>query len=328
MKHLKRLPYLLLIFLILGFGLAVERSGERKSSNEIMSKLSLKRNNFVLKKGSKNAIINDDTSRSYIVIDANSGKVLLEKDSQKSLPIASLTKIMTAVVALDLANPGEKFSVSNKASKETPTRIGVIPGQKMTLEELLNGMLLTSANDAAQVVKEGIDAKYKSPVFIDAMNKKAEFIGLKKTHFSNPQGFDSVNNYSSAEDLAILSRYALYNYPLISQIVQKDYQFIPANEDHKQFDLYNWNGLLGVYPGVIGMKIGNTEDAGTTSVVTAQRDGKKIITVVLGTSDVLQRDLLGAQLLDQGFKEDGNLSYANITSDQLLYKYSTWKYWN
>lgn len=332
MKLLKYLPYLILILVISGFVIAINKSGNspvKKTEDTIDTKLSLKKNNFSLKEEFSQAYtVDQEMARSYIAIDADSGGILLEKNSDKPFAVASLTKVMTAIIALDLADQNESFLVSQKASRITPTRIGVIPGQKMTVAELLNAMLLTSANDAAQVIREGIDSKYKSPVFIEAMNKKAEIIGLKNTRFDNPQGFDGQNNYSTAGDLAVLSRYALYNYPLISEIVQKDYEFLPANQNHKQFDLYNWNGLIGVYPGAIGMKIGNTERAGTTSIVAAERNGKKIIAVILGTNDVLQRDLLGAQLLDEGFKEDGNLSYANITSDQLLYKYSTWKYWN
>lgn len=269
-----------------------------------------------------------DSIPAYTAVDTNSGDVIEEKNLSKPLPIASLTKIMTAIVALDLANPNEQITISKKASAEEPTRIGVVEGQKMTVQELLDAMLMTSANDAAQAVKDGINAKYGSDIFIKAMNEKARFLGLTNTNFTNPQGFDNPNNYSSVGDLAILTNYALNNYPLIANIVQKDYLFIPATSTHKQFDLYNWNGLLDVYPGTIGMKIGNTDDAGYTTIVVSQRQGKKITAVVLGAPGVLQRDTMASEILDNAFQKSSNIQPVNITESDLLTKYATWQYWN
>jgi len=177
-----------------------------------------------------------------------------------------------------------------------------------------------------EVIREGVDHKYSDEVFIKAMNLKAEIIGLHNTHFQNPQGFDDKDNYSTVEDLAILSHYALNNYPLISQIVTKDYLFLNGNGNHKQFDLYNWNGLLGVYPGVFGVKIGNTEAAGTTTVVASERNGKKLLAVLLGTSDVLDRDLKAAKLLDAAFEKTLGLEPVSITAQQLQHKYASWKF--
>lgn len=262
----------------------------------------------------------------YIAVDFDSGKVLAEKNSPQRLPIASLTKIMTAVVALDLAKPQDLFTVSAKATRVIPTSIGVVRGQRMSLEELIHALLLTSANDAAQVIQEGIDRNYGEGTFVRAMNEKAVGLGLQDSHFDNPQGFDSRENFSSAEDLALLTRYAINRYQQIAAIVQKDYQFLPANENHKQFDLYNWNGLLGVYPGVRGVKIGNTGAAGVTTVVLSEREGKRVLVVLLGAPGILERDLWAAQLLDLGFESLG-ITPANISQSQLQTKYQSWKYW-
>lgn len=298
----------------------------------IMPKLQQKPSDFQLKKESSliqttYAAGDYEQATSYVVIDLDSGEVLGEKEMSKRVPIASLTKIMTAAVALDLASPDEQFTVSQRAAQTEPTKIGVVPGQKMTLSELLNALLMTSANDSAQVIKEGIDQKYgKDGLFVQAMNEKAKFLHLENTSFTNPQGFDDPKNFSSAEDLAILAHYALNNYPQISEIAKKDYEQLPDNEYHKGFDLYNWNGLIGVYPGAYGLKIGNTDEAGKTIVATAQRDDKKIAAVVLGAPGVLQRDLWAAQILDAGFEKLG-LDPANVTENQLQAKYSTWRYW-
>ncbi len=231
---------------------------------------------------------------------------------------------MTAVIALDLAKPSDLITVSANAADQIPTKIGVYKGEQMTIEELLHASLMTSANDATQAILEGIDKQYGTPVFIDAMNRKAELIGLTDTHFTNPQGFDSNKNYSTVSDLAILAHYALTEYPMIADIVKKDHLILPANSDHHQFDLYNWNGLLGVYPGVYGIKIGNTGDAGTTTIIGAQREDKNVLVVVLGTPNVLKRDQVAATLLDNTFENEWGLDRIDVTEDALREKYGTW----
>lgn len=284
-----------------------------------------KRTSFI---PSANAAGPYETATSYAVVDLDTGDILTEKASDTQLPVASLTKIMTAVVALDLASPDELITITKSASRQIPTKVGIVPGEQMSVTELLNAMLLTSANDAAEALREGIDQKYGDEVFIRAMNEKAQLLELTNSHFSNPQGFDSRQNYSSAHDLAVLSQYAYANYPLIAQIIKKDYEFLPATGTHKQFDLYNWNGLIDVYPDVIGFKIGNTDAAGKTTVVLSQRAGKKILAVVLGAPGILERDMYAAQLLDIGFEKTLGLTAVNITEEQLREKYGTWKYFN
>lgn len=298
----------------------------------LLPHLEQKKNTYKLSKSSRfigtaQAASDSDQSRAYAVIDYETGKILAEKDGDQSVPIASITKVMTAVVALDLASADEEFTVTENAAAAIPTKIGVVPGQKLTLRELLLAALMTSANDAVQVIKDGIDQKYGSKVFIRAMNAKAKFLGLQKTHFTNPQGFDDTYHYSSAEDLAVLTHYALSNYPLISSIVRKDYTQLPANVNHDQFDLYNWNGLIGVYPNVSGVKIGNTDAAKKTTVVTAEREGKTILVVLLGAPGIFERDLWAAQLLDLGFARTLNLPPIQVTKEQLQAKYDTWQYW-
>jgi D-alanyl-D-alanine carboxypeptidase len=267
-------------------------------------------------------------ANAYTVTDFDTGILLAEKAADKAVPIASLTKIMSAIVTLDLAKADEEYSISNRAASVQPTKIGVIPGERMRVDELLTALLVTSANDAAEVLREGIDVKYQSPVFVRAMNEKAKFLGLTHTHFDNPQGFDSQDNYSTARDLTVLSHYALSQYPLIAEIVKKDYAYLPSTSHHKQFDLYNWNGLLGVYPGVSGIKIGNTDAAGKTTIVVANRNNKQILVVLLGAPDLLKRDMWAAQLLDVGYQIASGSTPINITSQQLQQKYASWKYWN
>lgn len=267
-----------------------------------------------------------DEAEAYGVIDYQTGEVILEKNIDKKVSIASLTKIMTAVIVLDLTASEEEFTVSKNATSQIPTKIGVVPGEKFTVEELLNAALLTSANDAVEVIKDGVDAKYEKGIFMKAMNEKARIIGLKNTHFENPQGFDGKEHFSTIEDLTLLSHYALTNYPIIKEIVRKDYEYLEENTNHNQYKLYNWNGLIDVYPGASGIKIGNTDDAGKTSVVTAIRDGKEMIAIVLGAPGIKERDLWVAELLDTGFENSYGLERIGITEDQLQEKYNTWVY--
>lgn len=308
--------------------------------NEVWKKVKPKLNQGIVPTGlSKNSLIPTSYASSvssaeledlsaYLVIEPSSGEVISDKNSTAKLPVASLTKIMTAVVSLDLASTDELFTISQRASRVQPTSMGLIEGQKWSMEELLNSLLLTSANDAAEALKEGINEKYQGEIFIRAMNEKAKILGLKNTSFTNPQGFDDQDNFSSAEDLANLTRYALANYPLFRQIVAKDYQFYPQSWEHKQADLYNWNGLLGVYPNIQGIKIGNTEQAGNTTVVLSEREGKNILVVLLGAKGVLQRDLLAARLLDLGYASKYGLNPVNMIESQLQEKYASWKYWD
>ncbi len=267
-----------------------------------------------------------DEASSYAVVDYDTGTIIASKNQDEPLPIASLTKIMTAVVALDLADPSEEFSVTENAASEIPTKIGVTPKEKLTLNELLHAALMTSANDAVEVIKDGIDTKYGHPVFMKAMNEKAAFLGLSHTHFTNPQGFDNPEHHSSVGDLVILTHYALTNYPLITDIVKKDQTLLAENSKHGQFLLYNWNGLIDVYPGAFGVKIGNTDEAGKTTIVASEREGKRMIAAVLGAPNIKKRDLWAADLLDMGFYEAYGMQPVEVRESQLMEKYATWKY--
>jgi D-alanyl-D-alanine carboxypeptidase len=267
-----------------------------------------------------------DGAAAYAVADYDTGEVVTSKNPDAPLPMASLTKIMSSIVALDLVDPSEEFVVTAKAQNQIPTKIGVTVDERLTLDELLHASMLTSANDAVEVIREGIDAKYGEGVFIRAMNEKATFLGLTKTHFTNPQGFDSPSHHSSVSDLLVLTHYALTHYPLFTEIVKKDETMLVESASHGQFKLYNWNGLVGVYPGTFGVKIGNTGRARKTTVVAAEREGKKMLAVVLGAPDIKKRDMWAAALLDIGFEERYGLEPIDISEDQLAEKYATWKY--
>ncbi len=265
-----------------------------------------------------------EQANAYLVVDMDSGKILAEKNGESEFAIASITKVMTGVVALDLAEPKELFPIDQTAAGVEPSIIGVTPGEKLTVDELLRGALLSSGNDAAEALRDGIDLKYDQKIFIEAMNEKAKIIGMNNTKFTNPQGYDYGLSYSTAYDVAKLTQYALTQYPLIDDIVKLDYFYLPENQNHKEFKLLNWNGLIGVYPDTTGVKIGNTGRAGKTTVVVSNRNGKKLMAVLLGAPDIKERDLWTAQLLDYGYQKAYGFEPVNITEDQLLAKYASW----
>ncbi|MDO8429161.1 MAG: hypothetical protein Q7S88_00870 [Candidatus Daviesbacteria bacterium] len=295
----------------------------------IKSKLEIKGDSFKLR--TKTSLVPSafasaeyDNAVAYIVVDFETGEILAEKDSNLKIPIASITKTMTAMVALDLAEIEEIFTVSKRATEEVPTKVMLRAGEKATLELLINSLMVSSANDAAYAIADGIDQKYGAELFLRSMNEKAKLLDLKASSFTNPNGLDDADHLSSAEDVAIMSRYALKNYPQLEAIVKKELVEFSDPSGDERFNLRNWNGLLGVYPGVAGIKIGNTGRAGYTTSVVAEREGKKILVVVLGAPGVYERDLWAAELLDQGFSKF-NIKGANVTRDQLKEKYASWK---
>lgn len=341
-----KLKIFLIPFLVIFIGVSLQHLGYRPlslilpiTSREIDSMESIKpllekkNNTYQLVKpngfiGQSHAdeLADYNGARAYAVVDYDSGKVIMQKNLSERLPIASLTKIMTAVVALDLARTDEVFTVTQEAQDQIPTHIALKKSQQLTLEELLYASLLTSANDATHVIMDGINAKYQDSIFIRSMNEKARFLGLHNSHFANPQGFDDHDNYSSVEDLAILSHYALKNYPFFAKTVAMDSYYLPETTRHDAAYLNNWNGLLGVYPNVSGVKIGNTGNAQKTTSVVAEREGKKLLVVLLGAPGVLERDLWTAQLLDVGFANEYGFEPIGVTEVDLRAKYATWKY--
>lgn len=268
---------------------------------------------------------NYESAHAYVLVDYDTGTVLAEKALSTPLPMASLTKVMTAVVVLDIVSTQDVFTASKNIPLVPATHIAIEEGEQMSVKELLYATLLTSANDAAQMLQEGIDEKYGKGTFLNAMNEKAKFLGLQNTHFANPQGFDNTKHYSTAEDLAVLSHYALTHYSLIEEMVKLEVMHLDANQTHKAQHLYNWNGLIGVYPGAVGMKIGNTDNAKMTTIVMAERNGKKMLAVLLGAPGIIERDLWTAQLLDRGFEETRGLPKVAITEEMLRAKYQTWQ---
>jgi D-alanyl-D-alanine carboxypeptidase (penicillin-binding protein 5/6) len=206
-----------------------------------------------------------------------------------------LTKLMTAVVALDLAGGDAKVTVTGEAAAAEPSRLGLVAGQVLTVRELLYGALLNSGNDAAFALADGI-----VPIdrFLYLMNQKAAYLHLRDTHFSTPNGLTDPANYTSAYDLAVLAAYIVRFYPELVAIAATRDATLPATDGHPAFHPHNLNHFLDVFQGATGLKTGFTDDAGGCLVATATRGGRHRLLVLLG-SDIMFGD--GARLMETGF---------------------------
>lgn len=242
------------------------------------------------------------TASSALFIETKNRTVLYSKNAKERLPIASLAKVMTALVALDHKSMDDKFLVSKRAADMEPDKMLLIAGEKLTLRELLDGIFLISANDAAEVLAE--ETTGDRARFIKMMNDKGKQLGMADSYFANPTGLDedSNNSYSSAYDLAILSRYLIRMYPEVVEISQNPHIYLPATSEHQDYDMYSGINLLTTYPGVVGFKTGYTPEAGLTLITLARKNGHEVIGVLLGSQS--RRDE-AKELLDYSFKKLG-----------------------
>jgi len=217
-------------------------------------------------------------ARSAILVDVDSRRVLAMRQPHLRTPMASTTKLMTAMVALDNAQPWTVITMPPIVAQMPPTIMGLSPGETLSVKDTMFGMLLWSGNDAAEAFAAGIIPRDQ---FIQQMNAKAAQMGLTDTHFVNPTGIDDPDHYSSPHDLAIMAAYAYAHYPLIAQVVgTKDY-VISATSHNKAFFPENFNRLLWSYPGAIGFKTGQTDAAGFCVVSGATRGRHTLVAVVL-----------------------------------------------
>jgi D-alanyl-D-alanine carboxypeptidase (penicillin-binding protein 5/6) len=234
-------------------------------------------------------------ARAAIVVDLTAGQVLYEQGATTHYAEASLAKLVTAMVAVDLAPLDTPITVSLAATRVEPNHMGLSAEEQLTERELLEGMLLNSGNDAAEAIASGIVDRAH---FVDFMNQKAAALHLRGTHFTNPSGLDEPNNYSTASDLATVSATLLADYSDLSTIVGWKDVSIPATARHKAFNPSNINRLLWTYSGAIGLKPGYTDAAGYCLAAAASRQGRTILVIVLGSS---QHFSDAASLLDYGF---------------------------
>ena len=239
-------------------------------------------------------------AQAVLVYDLTTEKTLFAKAEKTRLPMASLTKIMSAIISIENPKKDNKYLVykDNLVGEDT---MGLEEGEALTLEELLYGLLLPSGNDASEVL--ATNSPLGRSGFIKAMNNKAKALGLKDTNYTNPSGLEGDGNqYTTAYDLLVVTKYALFNYPVFAEIVQKPYYTIAQSSTHKEFYLENETNLLTSYPGVKGVKTGYTPEANLCLVTYLDYQGHKVIGILLASNN---RRLEMKELLDYSLKTLG-----------------------
>ncbi|SFP25166.1 D-alanyl-D-alanine carboxypeptidase family protein [Salibacterium halotolerans] len=243
----------------------------------------------------------EDAVSAY-VIEAGTGQVLYQKNETKQLPPASMTKIMTMLLIMEALEEGEiqlddKIRASEKAASMGGSQIFLEEGETMTVDEMLKGIAVASANDASVAMAEHIAGSEKA--FIEKMNEKAESLGLEHTNFQNTTGLPAEDHYTSAEDLAVISR-ELLQHEKILQYTGKYEDYLRKGEEN-EFWLVNTNRLVRHYEGVDGLKTGYTKEARYNLTATAQKKNMRIVTVVMGADSPKERNQITASLLDDAF---------------------------
>lgn len=243
-------------------------------------------------------------SRSCVVIDRLSKNILYGKNEKNKVKMASTTKIMTAIVVLENSSLDTTVEASKKAAGTGGSRLGLKTGDKITIRDLMYGLMLCSGNDAAVCLAESIGGSIEG--FAELMNAKAQELGLSNSHFESPHGLDSDGHYTTAYELAVLSDYALKNSTFLSIVGTKNYTVI-INGSPK--NLSNTNELLGNLDGVYGIKTGFTNGANRCLVTACKRGDMDIICVVLGADTKNFRTKDSIKLIEYSFK---NFTYFNI----------------
>ena len=244
-------------------------------------------------------------AKAAVLMDAVSGEVLFAQNAHKKLPPASVTKVMTMLLILEGCDSGkirlsDTVTISERAASMGGSQMYMEPGEQHTVEELLKGVAMVSANDGCVALAEHLAGSVE--MFVEQMNKRAAELGMKDSHFVNTNGLPVANHYTSAYDIAVMSR-ALIAFPETAQWFTKWQDTIkvglPGKE--KEFGLTNTNKLIKQYPGAIGIKTGFTQDAGYCLSGAAERDGTRLIGVILGcaTSNIRFAEI--KRLLDYGF---------------------------
>ncbi len=250
-----------------------------------------------------------------VVVDAETGEVLFAEEATRPWFPASTTKLMTAYVALREVQRGNitldtPIVASANATRQPPSKIGIKAGQEITLGNALKILMVKSANDVATIVAEGIGGSV--PTFVAVMNREAARLGMRESHFANPHGLHREDNISSARDMAILARALLLEMPHYRGL----WGIGAVRLGNRKYT--NTNGLIGRYPGTMGMKTGFICPSGFNLVSAAERGGRKLIAVVFGASSGADRTLKAAQLLDQGFGLSGGFQGGGARSLEML----------
>jgi serine-type D-Ala-D-Ala carboxypeptidase (penicillin-binding protein 5/6) len=245
----------------------------------------------------------DVDARAYLVMDASTGEVLLARRAHDRVPIASITKLMTALVTLDRVTPKQVVTVDRDATGVTGSTIRLRTGERLAVRDLLAAALIQSANDAAVALAEHVGGGESAP-FVALMNRRARELGLRETQFVRPDGLDTAGHYSSAWDVTRLSQAAMRE-PLIRRLVRQQSATISGGRT-----LHTWNDLLGEFPGTFGVKTGHTSGAGWNQVAAARGNGVSIYATILGSPSRSVRNADLEELLAWGMSRYAQVQLA------------------
>lgn len=252
-------------------------------------------------------------ARACILMDANTGTVLFEKNADEALPPASVTKVMTMLLVFEAIDAGvlsydDMISVSENAASMGGSQIFLAPGEKMSVHDLLKGLIVASGNDAAVALAEAVAGS--EATFVARMNERAAALGMKNTHFENTNGLDDTaeNHVISARDIAIATR-ELLKHPKVLEYSSIWMDTIRGGA----FGLTNTNRLIRFYDGATGLKTGSTSKAKFCISATAERNGLSLIAVIMGASTKEARNALAASLFDYGFAGYATFSAPRIS---------------
>lgn len=254
-----------------------------------------------------------------LIFDRNSKTILYEKNGLKQVPMASTTKIMTAIVVLENANLGDVVTVEKNAAGTGGSRLGLKVNDKITVHDLLYGLLLESGNDAAVALAIHVGGSVEG--FAQLMNNKAQEMGLKNSNFVTPHGLDKEGHYTTAYELACMADYAL-EIPKFKEIVSSKSYTVTINSQSKAIS--NTNELLGNLDGVYGVKTGFTNGAGRCLVTACKRGDLDIITVVLGADTKKIRTSDSIKLIEYAYKNYKVINIQELINEQ----FENWKQLN
>ncbi|MDQ0889213.1 D-alanyl-D-alanine carboxypeptidase (penicillin-binding protein 5/6) [Paenibacillus sp. V4I9] len=246
-------------------------------------------------------------AQSAVLMDADTGTVIAEKNKDAKLPPASITKIMTMLLIMEAVDKGnikmdEKVKVSEYAASMGGSQIFLEPGEEMTVEEMLKGIAMASGNDASVAMAEKIAGSEEN--FVQMMNDRAQQLGMNNTHFSNCNGLPVANHYTTANDIAIMSR-ELLKHEVITKFTGA-YQDYLRKETANPFWLVNTNKLVRFYNGADGLKTGYTSEAKFCLSATAKRENLRVVAVVLGEPNTKTRNAEVTKLFDYAFAQFTN----------------------
>lgn len=248
------------------------------------------------------AVEMDISAKSAILVDFNTGKVLYSKNENEPLAMASMTKVMSMILIMEKIDDGslkydDIVEISAESSSMGGSQIFLNPGDKYKVIDLLKGVAMASANDAVVALAEKTYGSKEH--FIEAMNKKAESLGLKNTHFVNVHGLDEEGHYSSAYDMSVMARELLKHEKILD--FTRVYEEYLTKPDGSQIWLVNTNKLVRFYDGVDGLKTGFTQNAGYCLTATGKKNNLRLISVVMGEESIEKRSSDTVKLLNYGF---------------------------